>query len=247
MIKLLGLIFTFIMAFLRLLRAGSVLGIVAENIALRKQLISVSRHHKRAPNLITIDRMIFGFLTSMINPKRLFRIGIILKPATLLKYHKALVKRKYHLLYSAKSQKKPGPKGPDQAVIDVIVEMKQRNPRYGYRRIAMQISNTFGMTIDKDVVRRVLQKHFKETPGNDGPSWLTFIGHMKDSLWSIDLFRAESIHLKSHWIMLIMDQFTRRIIGFAVHKGDVTGISLCCMFVTTRPLSLANAHNLLLK
>jgi putative transposase len=30
--------------------------------------------------------------------------------------------------------------------------------------------------------------------------------------------------------MLIMDQFSRRIIGFAVHKGDVSGINLCCMF-----------------
>ena len=27
-----------------------------------------------------------------------------------------------------------------------------------------------------------------------------------------------------------MDQFTRRIIGFGVHAGDVDGIALCCMF-----------------
>ena len=27
-----------------------------------------------------------------------------------------------------------------------------------------------------------------------------------------------------------MDQFTRRVIGFAVHKGYVSGIDLCCMF-----------------
>ena len=53
---------------------------------------------------------------------------------------------------------------------------------------------------------------------------------MKDSLWSIDLFRSESIHLKTHWIMVIMDQFTRRIIGFVAHKGSVTGVDLCCMF-----------------
>jgi transposase InsO family protein len=30
--------------------------------------------------------------------------------------------------------------------------------------------------------------------------------------------------------MVVMDQFTRRIIGFAVHPGDVDGISLCRMF-----------------
>lgn len=53
---------------------------------------------------------------------------------------------------------------------------------------------------------------------------------MKDSLWSIDLFRCESILLKSHWVLLVMDQFTRRIIGFAVHPGDVDGAALCRMF-----------------
>jgi len=155
---------------------------------------------------------------------------VIIKPATLLKFHKALVNRKYSLLFSNKSGKKPGPKGPEQSIIDLIIEMKQRNPSYGYRRIAMQISNAFGIPIDKDIVRRVLSKHYINTPYDTGPSWLTFIGHMKDSLWSIDLFRCESIHLKTHWIMVVMDQYTRRIIGFATHKGSVTGVDLCCMF-----------------
>lgn len=53
---------------------------------------------------------------------------------------------------------------------------------------------------------------------------------MKDSLWSVDLFRCESSMFKSHWVMVVMDQFTRRIIGFAVHAGDVDGIALCRMF-----------------
>jgi len=26
-----------------------------------------------------------------------------------------------------------------------------------------------------------------------------------------------------------MDQFTRRIVGFGVHQGDVYGLALCCL------------------
>ena len=63
-----------------------------------------------------------------------------------------------------------------------------------------------------------------------GPSWLTTLGHAKDSLWSVDLFRAESITLKTHWIMVVMDHYTRRIIGFGVHKGSVDGPAICRMF-----------------
>ena len=65
---------------------------------------------------------------------------------------------------------------------------------------------------------------------SDGPSWLTFLGHMKDSLWSMDLFRCESVWLRTNWVLVVMDQYTRRIIGFGVHVGTVDGVSLCRMF-----------------
>ncbi len=56
------------------------------------------------------------------------------------------------------------------------------------------------------------------------------VGHMKDSLWSVALFRCESILLRSHWVMVVMDQFTRRIVGFSVHAGGADGPGLCRMF-----------------
>ena len=36
------------------------------------------------------------------------------------------------------------------------------------------------MDIDKDVVRRILGKHYGLESGCDGPSWLTFLGQSKD-------------------------------------------------------------------
>jgi len=59
---------------------------------------------------------------------------------------------------------------------------------------------------------------------------LTFIGHLKDSLWSADLFRVESVLLRSHWVLLVMDVFTRRIIGFGVAPAHIDGVSVCRMF-----------------
>jgi putative transposase len=135
-------------------------------------------------------------------------------------------------LYSSSRKGKPGPKGPSPELIQAIVALKRRNPRFGCPRIAQQINKAFGTDIDKDVVRRVLATHYRPSSGGGGPSWLTFLGHMKDSLWSVDLFRCESILLQSHWVLVVMDQFTRRIIGFGVHAGDVDGIALCRMFNT---------------
>ena len=165
-----------------------------------------------------------------LDPRRIQRAAVILRPSTFLKFHDLLKKRKYRLLYSSSKHGKPGPKGPSPELIQAIVELKRRNPRFGCLRIAQQINKAFGISIDKDVVRRVLAAHYRPGTDDSGPSWLTFLGHTKDSLWSIDLFRCESILLKTHWVLVVMDQFTRRIIGFGLHAGDVEGVALCLMF-----------------
>jgi putative transposase len=139
-------------------------------------------------------------------------------------------KRKYRTLFSTNRRRKPGPKGPSMELVRVVVEMKHRNPNWGCPRIAQQITLAFNIQIDKDVIRRILARQYRPLQYSDGPSWLTFLGHMKDSLWSIDLFRCESAMLRSHWVLVVMDQYTRQIIGFAVHAGTVDGVALCRMF-----------------
>jgi putative transposase len=84
--------------------------------------------------------------------------------------------------------------------------------------------------INKDVVRRILASPYRPHPNAIGPSWLTFLGHAKDSLWSCDLFRCESACLRTHWVLVVMDQFSRRIIGFGVQRSVVDGAALCRMF-----------------
>ena len=219
------------------LKSGSTKAIIAENLMLKQQLIVLSRARRRAPNLQTSDRFLFGALSLLISPRRLLTVAIIIKPATLLKFHRALVKRKYRCLFSNKGHRRPGPKGPSWELINAIVDLKQRNPRYGCPRIAYIITLTFGIDINKDIVRRILAKHYKPKPGNtQDPSWLSLLGHSKDSLWSIDLFRCESITLKSYWILVVMDQWRRhtpvacRIIGFGIHQGPVDGVAVCRMF-----------------
>jgi putative transposase len=111
-------------------------------------------------------------------------------------------------------------------LIDVVVELKRRNPTWGCPRIAQQITLAFGVEIDKDVVRRILSVHYRPESDSGGPSWLTFLGHIKDSLWSCDLFRCESATLRTHWVLVVMDQFTRRIVGFGV-QGDILDGAPC--------------------
>ncbi len=215
----------------RLCRPGGVRAVIAENLVLKQQLIVLRRPRQRAPNLTTADRLLCGFASLFLTPGRLRKVAVGLRPSTLLAFHRALVRRKYRRLFSSRHlPRTPGPKGPSDALIQAIVELKSRNPRFGCPRMARIISQTFGVDIDKNVVRRVLAKHYRPSPSGPGPSWLSFIGHATDSLWSVDLFRCESIVLQSYWVLVVMDQFTRRLVGFAVHHGPVDAPNLCRMF-----------------
>jgi putative transposase len=210
---------------------GGVRAVIAENLVLKQQLIVLRRGRRRAPRLTLSDRLRCGFATLFLGPGRIRKVAIALRPSTLLAFHQALVRGKYRRLFSSTPcSKKPGPKGPDEALIQAVVELKSRNPRFGCPRIARIISRTFGVDVDKNVVHRVLAKHYRPTSGGSGPSWLSFIGHTSDSLWSVDLFRCESIVLRSYWVLVVMDQFTRRLIGFGVQYGAVTGADVCRMF-----------------
>lgn len=178
---------------IRVMQPGGVRSIVAESVLLRHQLLVLKRPRQRAPDLRPVDRIVAGLCAEFMRLARLLRAAIVLRPATIMQFHRS------------------------PALIAAIVETKRRNPGFGYQRIADQISLGFNVQIDKDTVRRVLAKHHRPDPGPGGPSWLSFLGHSRDSLWNTDLFRCESLLLNSHWVMVVMDQCTRRIIGFAVH------------------------------
>ena len=102
----------------KLLRSGGLRAVVAENVLLKHQLIVLRRPRRRAPNLTEVDRFLLGFGSLFLRPKRIRKIAIALQPSTLLKFHRALVHRKYRLLFSSSHRsKKPGPKGPNAALM----------------------------------------------------------------------------------------------------------------------------------
>ena len=149
----------------RLLGPGGTRSVVAESLLVKHQLLILNRSRVRAPGLRPSDRLIAGLCATFVRPTRLLRSAIVLKPSTILSFHRTLVKRKYRLLFTPKSRGKPGPKGPSPELISAILEMKRRNPNFGYQRIADQISLVFDIEIDKDVVRRVLARHYRLEPG----------------------------------------------------------------------------------
>jgi transposase InsO family protein len=69
-------------------------------------------------------------------------------------------------------------------------------------------------------IRNLLKRDMKKAPQ---------VG-LEPTTLRIDLFRCESVALRTYWVLVVMDQYTRRIIGFGIQAGIVDGITLCRMF-----------------
>jgi putative transposase len=160
----------------KLLGRGGARAVVADNLLMKQQLLVINRSRRRAPNVFALDRIFLGFWSLFLSPRRIQRAALFIRPSTLLRFHEALRRRKYRLFFSSRPKGKPGPKGPSPDLIRAIVEFKRRNPRFGCPRIALVLSKSFGMDIDKDIVRRVLAKHYRPAPS--AQRWGTFVAEL---------------------------------------------------------------------
>ena len=78
---------------MRVFQPGGVRAVIAESVLTKHQLLILNRQRRRAPNLRMLDRLIAGFCSLWIRPKRHRRLAIAFKPSTFLNFHRAMVER----------------------------------------------------------------------------------------------------------------------------------------------------------
>ena len=205
----------------KLCRPGGVRAVIAENLLLKQQLIVLRRSRQRAPNLRVGDRLLCGFGALFLNPGRIRKVAIGLRPSTLLTFHQALVRGKYRRLFSSSARpKKPGPKGPSESLIRAIVELKSAQSSIRVPAdCAHHLADVRGRHRQETSCTACWRNALVQPRAEPGPRGCRSFGHTTDSLWSVDLLRCASIVLQSYWVLVVMDQFTRRLVGFGVHRG----------------------------
>jgi hypothetical protein len=111
----------------RLTGPGGLPAVVAESLLVTHQLLMLNRSRQRAPNLRASDRIVAGVCALFMRPARVIRSAIVIRPSTVLDFHRTLRTRTYRLLFSP-TRRRTGPKGPSTDLVDAIVEMKRRTP-----------------------------------------------------------------------------------------------------------------------
>jgi putative transposase len=97
--KFITLLLHFIRIAIMLFKPNGTRSLMAENLMLRKQLVKLSRKHQRSPRLSFADRVMLAVLIHFVKSSRLLKSAIIIKPATILKFHKALINKKHRIFF----------------------------------------------------------------------------------------------------------------------------------------------------
>ena len=108
-----GLVILFVHVIVTLSRLwgpGGIRSVIAESVLVKHQHLILNRPWQRAPNLRASDRFVAGLCALFMQPARLIRSAIVLKPSTLLNLHKALINRKHGILFSPKRARTPAPR-----------------------------------------------------------------------------------------------------------------------------------------
>jgi hypothetical protein len=121
-----------------------------EILVLRHELTVLRRRHPR-PRLQPKDRALLAALSRQL-PRARWSVFLV-KPETLLDWHRRLVRRRWTYASAARGR----PPVPDQ-VQQLIVRLARENPRWGYQRICGELLR-LGCQISASSIRRVLRAH----------------------------------------------------------------------------------------
>jgi transposase len=175
----------------------------AEILALRHEVAVLRRRVKR-PDLFPTDRAIFAALGTKLPAGRL-----MFQPATLLRWHRELVRRKW-----AACQRRPRRGRPPlpQETKALILEMARENPRWGDRRIKGELLK-LGIKVSATAIRMLLRElRISPAPRRGSPTWRQFIRAHAAAIIAIDFFTIESVFLRTIYVIVFLELGSRRLL-----------------------------------
>jgi len=156
--------------------------LVAENRILRNQL-------KGRVRLSDGERKVLAEIGQKLGKQVLKEVARIVKPDTILAWHRKLVAQKF----DGSQQRRPsGRPKIDQALEALIVRMAQDNRSWGYDRIVGALTN-LGYTVSDQTVGNILKRHgIAPAPERKATTtWKEFIRTHLDVLVATDFFTTE--------------------------------------------------------
>src|SRR3989442_9546673 len=181
--------------------------LLEENRVLKAQLGG------RRVRLTDTERRRLATLAHPLGRQRLTEVATLVTPDTLMRWYKRLIAQKFD---GSRHRRPLGRPRVTEEIEQLVVQMAEENPTWGYRRIQGALAN-LGHKIDKITVRNSLRRHHLEPAPQrrkGGMGWAQFLKMHWEVLAATDFFTVEvaTWHgLVTYYVLGVMEIATRRV------------------------------------
>jgi putative transposase len=184
-----------------------------EIVALRQQLGVLNRKHPRA-RLQTADRLFWVLLHRLWPAWR--DALVIIKPETVVGWHRAGFRLFWHLRSRSKSRGRPKIAA---EIRSAIKRMKEENATWGAPRIHGEL-----LKLGFDVSERTISRYLRSISPSDQARklWATFLQNHREVLAAMDFFTVPTITFRILYCFFVIEHGRRKILHFNVTENPTS-------------------------
>ncbi|WP_394378378.1 integrase core domain-containing protein [Saccharopolyspora spinosa] len=187
-----------------------------EILALRHQITVLERQLGQARVRFTpADRAIMAALLYPLPRNLLHRLRLLVRPDTVLRWHRNLVTRRHATL---SKPKRPGRPRIIRSIRALMLRLAKDNPSWGYRRIHGELLILEVKVAASTVWEIVQAAGIDPAPDRNSSTWADFLRSQPDALaW--DFFETVTLSGTRTYVLAVIEHATRRIriLGATAH------------------------------
>lgn len=162
------------------------------------------------------DRLFLAALLTSLPRAALRRLRLVVRPDTILRWHREIVKQQHARTCRPKRRGRPPTV---RSIRNLILRLVRENPSWGYRRVHGELT-TLGLKIAPSTVWEILQQEgIDPAPERASTTWADFLRSQADALLACDFIETVTLNGQRHYILAVIEHATRRIhvLGTTTH------------------------------
>jgi putative transposase len=188
-----------------------------EILALRHQITVLERQlNGQQVRFHAIDRALLASLLQGLPREALRRIRLLVRPDTVLRWHRDMVARRH----AARSKPKRG--GRPRTVHSIralVLRLARENPNWGYRRLHGELL-VLGVKVAASTVWEILKEAgIEPSPERASSTWADFLRSQAEALLACDFFETVTLTGTRLYVFAVIEHANRRIriLGATAH------------------------------
>jgi transposase len=189
----------------------------AEILALRHQIVVLERQLRgEKVRFAPADRAFLAALLHRLPRDVLRRVRLLVRPETVLRWHRDLVARRHAAISRPKRAGRPSTV---RSIRTLVLRLARENSGWGYRRIHGELL-VLGVKVAASTVWEILSEAgIDPAPERTSDSWGAFLRSQAEAILAADFFEAVTLTGARMYVLAVIEHATRRvrILGATAH------------------------------